>query len=441
MQVGMNEIMQKYHLHHRLQTDHGELLPVLLRMVLILPLHVVQHGLSLHEPFHQDLPARQAHQRLGERDPRLALEVPAKPLQIVRLHPEVELREHNIPKLIDAVLHAEVIQIQVGNALEKGGHFVHDVKVQADLFEYAGVLDLDGDGGPGGMKTVGGTEAGLIHLRDASGSDGYGRHARTVVPIIAIAVIAIRLAARQQPLLPLPIPHPSLPLQPPPLLPVAVVVPVVDHGVEAEQRPPVLPVRARERRLRLVPRVPSRLVLQFREATDELGGEEVVARGRPLDEFDVGGSRRLDGPEGVVPGSFGEGAVISLQGGRFVGRIALPLLPPRRFGTAGESSQEDVGGNHRCQGRRERGQRGHALARQSPPLQSRRVGEGRDPPAEFFATSDQVDVVGPLGRFVPLVVFGSGCGGADEGVVFVEGALFRRDGFAHGDAAGIWEYA
>ena len=70
--------------------------------------------------------------------------------------------QHDVAELIHAVFHAEVVEVEVGNAFEEGCDFVHEIKVEADFFEYVGVLDFDGDGGSGGVETVGGSEAGFV---------------------------------------------------------------------------------------------------------------------------------------------------------------------------------------------------------------------------------------------------------------------------------------
>ena len=174
MQVGVDEIVQEYHLHHGLESDPRQLLPVLPRVVPVLPPHEVEHRLPLDESLHEDLPARKTHHRLGEGDLRLPLEVPPEPPEVVRLDPQVELREHDVAELVDAVLHAQVVEVEVGYPLEYHGELVDDVEVEADLLEYVRVLDLDCHGRPGRVEAVGAPESRLVDLRDASGPDGYG---------------------------------------------------------------------------------------------------------------------------------------------------------------------------------------------------------------------------------------------------------------------------
>ena len=88
----MDEIVQEYHLHHGLESDPRQLLPVRPRVILVLPPDEVEHRLALDESLHEDLTAREAHHRLGEGDLRLPLEVPSEPPEVVRLDPQVELR-------------------------------------------------------------------------------------------------------------------------------------------------------------------------------------------------------------------------------------------------------------------------------------------------------------------------------------------------------------
>mmetsp|Transcript_29964 Transcript_29964/g.63148 ORF Transcript_29964/g.63148 Transcript_29964/m.63148 type:complete len:247 (-) Transcript_29964:1429-2169(-) len=245
MQICMNKIMQKYHLHHRLQPNRRQLLPILPRMLLVLLQHKVQHGLSLHEPFHQHFPGGQSHQRFREGDPRLPVKVPSESLQVVRLHPQIQLGEHNIPELIDAVLHAQIVQIEVGNVFQQGGQLVEDVKVQTDLFEDARMLHLDGDGRAGGVKSVSGTKVGFVHLGDAAGADGDGwrrrggrRRRRRPRGIVF---------CHHDALLPLPVGNISLSFQTPPFLLCIVGILLVLlclHTVETQHLSPVFAIGA-----------------------------------------------------------------------------------------------------------------------------------------------------------------------------------------------------
>jgi hypothetical protein len=101
--------------------------------------------------------------------PKISIEA----LQMIGFQGQVELREHNVPKLSDTVGQTKVGQIQVGYAFQPGRSFAEYVKIDADLVPYSGMLYFDGNVGTNGIGTGGLRQLSLVDLCDASGADGF----------------------------------------------------------------------------------------------------------------------------------------------------------------------------------------------------------------------------------------------------------------------------
>ena len=106
----------------------------------------VRHDpVALHEPLHQDVARGKVVHGLGEVHPVVLLEVHPEAGEVLGLAAEVELRDHDLTELLDAVGHGQVLEIEAGEGLEEARDLVEDVEVQLHLLADVRMDDLHGD--------------------------------------------------------------------------------------------------------------------------------------------------------------------------------------------------------------------------------------------------------------------------------------------------------
>mmetsp|Transcript_16897 Transcript_16897/g.25365 ORF Transcript_16897/g.25365 Transcript_16897/m.25365 type:complete len:275 (+) Transcript_16897:435-1259(+) len=180
MQIPMNKVIQENHLHNSLKPKFRQMLSILRGFPPLIT--IIQNRLPMHKRLHQNLLRRQIPNWLRKLHPRIIRKIPPKPPQITRFHPQIQLRQHNIPKLLHGILHGQIIQIQIRHCLHTFRNLVQNVKIHADLVQYMRMGNFDRYIRSLWQQRRIHFQFCLVYLRDASGSNG--RNAISPMPLM-----------------------------------------------------------------------------------------------------------------------------------------------------------------------------------------------------------------------------------------------------------------